>query len=551
MKKIFSHTKKFSYKKRILWSVLLGGVLAFSALVWANGPVGTMKCADEDGTCTLAGSTRVYYGANGTFVSRDYAPGTPSVPCTNAEFTDPIYWVVKACYKVPAIISTLLPWKNGGVDVQENQSNGYAVSSATTKEITVNYTSPTFTECRRVTAGSSNIYVPTRTRGEWDSFKVWVGNVGGSLSACLGGPVSGSCGTANGTTVSTIPTTNLCTTGSPTGVSGSGPWTWSCLGSGGGANSTTCQANRTVGVVTGSCNNTVHGGCTTGTRSWINNTSACNTTATWSCLGSGGGANSPTCSYNNGTCALSCPSWYNDITQWIYTGNCSSECTSGVIRIVSKAGVFVANEDCSTTCTTSTTPCVNYVKCAYQSCNGSNVRYTYGSCNIGWSFITSCGASVSAASCPPDTPTSLCRFVSVDSSEPAENAFEKTLNCGPTLVVCWNGTLAPSEASCPTRTCANGGLSWSECNQTCWDGSIVPLTSSCPTRTCANGGLSGPVDCPTCANGGIQPGSCQGTVPACGTAIWTNNCGTCILDSGISCGGWGGGRNPDINQTQN
>ena len=76
-------------------------------------------------------------------------------------------------------------------------------------------------------------------------------------------PVSGTCGSANGTTVSSAPSTNLCTAGTASSVAGSGPWTWSCGGSNGGT-SATCTASAgsssggggstpTPGPVAGNC----------------------------------------------------------------------------------------------------------------------------------------------------------------------------------------------------------------------------------------------------------------------------------------------------------
>jgi hypothetical protein len=49
-------------------------------------------------------------------------------------------------------------------------------------------------------------------------------------------PVNGTCGTSNGGTFTIIPSTNLCSTGTATSVTGSGPWNWSCTGANGGAN---------------------------------------------------------------------------------------------------------------------------------------------------------------------------------------------------------------------------------------------------------------------------------------------------------------------------
>jgi len=47
-------------------------------------------------------------------------------------------------------------------------------------------------------------------------------------------PIYGACGGANGVHTNTMPTTNLCASGTPTTVSGSGPYAWYCSGSFGG-----------------------------------------------------------------------------------------------------------------------------------------------------------------------------------------------------------------------------------------------------------------------------------------------------------------------------
>jgi hypothetical protein len=52
----------------------------------------------------------------------------------------------------------------------------------------------------------------------------------------------GACGFANGATVSSAPSTNLCSTGTASSVAGSGPWTWSCGGFSGGTTAS-CSAS--------------------------------------------------------------------------------------------------------------------------------------------------------------------------------------------------------------------------------------------------------------------------------------------------------------------
>lgn len=57
--------------------------------------------------------------------------------------------------------------------------------------------------------------------------------------------VNGSCGSANGGSFASAPTAGLCSAGTATSVTGSGPWNWSCKGSGGGSTAN-CSANKTT-----------------------------------------------------------------------------------------------------------------------------------------------------------------------------------------------------------------------------------------------------------------------------------------------------------------
>src|SRR6516162_6834461 len=44
--------------------------------------------------------------------------------------------------------------------------------------------------------------------------------------------INGACGSANGEPTTTAPTTNLCSAGAPSTVTGTVPWSWTCNGSG-------------------------------------------------------------------------------------------------------------------------------------------------------------------------------------------------------------------------------------------------------------------------------------------------------------------------------
>jgi hypothetical protein len=54
--------------------------------------------------------------------------------------------------------------------------------------------------------------------------------------------VNGVCGSSNGATLASAPTTNLCSVGTASAVTGSGPWRWNCAGSNGGATGS-CSAS--------------------------------------------------------------------------------------------------------------------------------------------------------------------------------------------------------------------------------------------------------------------------------------------------------------------
>ncbi len=121
-------------------------------------------------------------------------------------------------------------------------------------------------------------------------------------------PVNGVCGTSNGGTFTSAPTSNLCSTGSPTTVSGSGPWSWTCQGVNGGANAS-CSANIQSQGVNGACGS-ANGEdllkapssnlCSAGKASKVTGTGPWD----WNCSGSNGGTTASCSAYLeiNGAC---------------------------------------------------------------------------------------------------------------------------------------------------------------------------------------------------------------------------------------------------------
>ncbi len=61
------------------------------------------------------------------------------------------------------------------------------------------------------------------------------------------GVVNGACGSSNGQSFASVPTANFCAVGTPSAVTGTGPWAWSCAGSGGGTTAS-CAASKSSGA---------------------------------------------------------------------------------------------------------------------------------------------------------------------------------------------------------------------------------------------------------------------------------------------------------------
>ena len=121
-----------------------------------------------------------------------------------------------------SLYATLTTSSSGGASVNGTcgSSNGGSLTSA-----------PTANLCSAGTASTVS------GSGPWS----WscAGSNGGTTASCSAldppQPVNGACGSANGASVSTAPTANLCSAGAASTVSGSGPWSWSCAGSNGGS----------------------------------------------------------------------------------------------------------------------------------------------------------------------------------------------------------------------------------------------------------------------------------------------------------------------------
>lgn len=152
--------------------------------------------------------------------------------------------------------------------------------------------------------------------------------------------INGACGTSNGADLTSAPTTGLCGTGTPSSITGSGPWNWTCAGTGGGS-AAQCTASLKVTALNGACGSSNGQSlsskpstnlCTTGTASSVTG----NGPWAWDCAGSNGGTTAQ-CAASlkatpvNGTCGAS-------NGESMSSAPITNLCTAGAASVVSGSG---------------------------------------------------------------------------------------------------------------------------------------------------------------------------------------------------------------------
>jgi prepilin-type N-terminal cleavage/methylation domain-containing protein len=250
------------------------------------------------GSCGSASKTYLYtettYGSDTFCIQGTASPSSPSFP------------------ELGSSTSWTCPGSNGGATANCSASrNGTPVNGVCGTSDGQNLTEKPLTNfCTLGTASS------VTGSGPW----LWscVGSNGGTDDSCATGgmPVNGSCGSADGQNLSSQPLTNLCNLGNASTVSGSGPWTWDCLGVNSGTTDS-CSANKIVNGSCGTANQTYAYSTTTYGSDTFCQTGTVNpatpafpnlgSSTTWSCDGANSGTNqSCTANRNNAPVNGSC-----------------------------------------------------------------------------------------------------------------------------------------------------------------------------------------------------------------------------------------------------
>ncbi|MFA5013366.1 MAG: hypothetical protein WC520_02255 [Candidatus Paceibacterota bacterium] len=408
------------------------------------------------------------------------------------------------------------------------------------------YTKPTTNLCNTGTPGS----VLASGSNSW----LWQcnGSNGGSNMGCFAyQKINGNCGSANGSSVPTKPTTNLCLAGTASSVNGSGPWTWTCNGINNGT-SVSCSANKSTPVVNGNCGSadgsTVSAKpttnlCSAGSASTVNGSGPW----TWICAGSGGGS-TDSCSANksappvviNGACGSS-------HTQIYYTKPTTNLCNAGIAGTVlisgsnswlwpcnginggATAGCY-AYERVDAFCgsangsTVSTKPTINLCSAGSASAVNGSGPWTWTCNGINGGTNKSCSANKTAAT-PTQTPGDCGSSDGKSfSSKPSTNLCDYSSvapivsGTGPWTWVCY-GADGGVNRSCS----ANKSISAVDGFCGSADGSITttkPTTNLCNAGSSTSVNGSGPWTWTCVGSGGGSTDSCSANKPAltCGTA---------------------------------
>ncbi len=328
----------------------------------------------------------------------------------------------------------------------------------------------------RCSGGNFSDRSDTSTQWRWQC----TGENGGSTVQCSANkpaPVNGRCGSANRGSYSSFPNRNNCSEGSLSSQrTSSNSYTWTCQGQNGGSNAS-CSATRLV-PENGSCGSNINNPCTS--RGGNSSVAQRNGEYVWTCYGQNGGSNS--------VCRAPIPPQRVD-------GQCGSS-HNGTYDTRPTSGL-----------------------CAQGGASGVN-----GSGPWTWTCQGENGGSNSSCRANRSVPTPVCGNGTVESGEQCDDGNTRSGDgCSTTCQVernnpvCGNGTVESGE-QCDDGNTQNGD----GCSSTC---RIVPVSPVCGNGTVESG--------EQCDDGNNQSG--DGCSATCGSEPAGAVCGNGTVETGEQC----------------
>jgi hypothetical protein len=225
------------------------------AQITVNGTI------SETSTVAVSVNSGTPHTMNGSSFSVDVAlvPGLNSIAVTATDHAGNKTGIVRSitCDNNKPSLAVTVPNQDITTNLTSLTLSGTVSDALSTPTVTVGLNGQTFNPA--VTNDLFSQLVTFPAEGTWPITVTATDEVGNSSSVTrtviYAAPVNGLCGASAGQTLSAAPTVDLCTVGSASIVTGSGPWSWSCSGSNGGMPSS-CSAvihtpdDTTVPVVT-------------------------------------------------------------------------------------------------------------------------------------------------------------------------------------------------------------------------------------------------------------------------------------------------------------
>ena len=221
-------------------TVMVGKTATFTA----NGPVNG-ACASVAASAT-APSTGLC--ATGTATSVSGSGGQWAWGCNGSNGTSPAACTAPYASQTLSISASPATITVGGTSaITASSSAGLAVTLVSSGPCTLSGTTATGTA-----QGTCTITASQAGTGDTGASRYLAAtSVPADITVNLA-PITGQCGSASGGTLTSAPSTNLCSAGNASSVAGSGPWSWTCQGINGGGNSATCTASLQTWAVTAS-----------------------------------------------------------------------------------------------------------------------------------------------------------------------------------------------------------------------------------------------------------------------------------------------------------
>ncbi|GAB1387771.1 hypothetical protein MASR1M59_29190 [Melaminivora sp.] len=208
--------------------VVNGACGSASGTASAPAPSGASLCSAGTAS-TVSGSSGAWqWGCNGSDGGTSTTGNACSAPYASQSITG-----------LSATPATIVVGGSSTLSVTGSGASGQPVTYSSSAGCTINATTATATG---TAAGTCTITADQAGTGDSGINRYLAAAQVSTSITVNNAPINGACGSSHGSTFTSAPAANLCSAGTASGVTGSGPWSWTCGGQHGG-NPASCSAS--------------------------------------------------------------------------------------------------------------------------------------------------------------------------------------------------------------------------------------------------------------------------------------------------------------------